>query len=81
MPTLRRTLSRYLRTGAVRVRGGRSHYLARRDLRDALRRLIRVSRAFRMLARKRSAGCRRRLGSSGDRGGWLAATRLVILWP
>ena len=50
--TIRRRLSDHLRERGQRVRLRRLPYLARGDVRDQLRRLIRVSRSLRKLARK-----------------------------
>jgi hypothetical protein len=50
--TLRRRLSDHMRESGQRVRLRRLPYLARGDLRDQLRQLIRVSRSLRALARK-----------------------------
>ena len=51
MPTLRRRLSRYIRTPAVAMRAKRVRYLMNGDARYRLNHLIRVSRALRLLSR------------------------------
>ena len=51
VPTLRRRLSRYIRTPALEARAKRVRHLVNGDAKYRLRQLIRVSRALRLLSR------------------------------